>query len=388
MEEKLRQSQKIESLGVLAGGIAHDFNNILMAVLGHAELALDDLPPASPARGDMREIINSVHRASELCRQMLAYAGKAALTFENIDLCALVDDMAQLLRASISKKAILNLGLDRVTAHVRADAGQIRQALLSLATNASEAMGERTGVITISTRTGFYDEAYLRESAHTGRPPAGLYSAIEVADTGCGMDAATIARIFDPFYTTKFAGRGLGLPSVLGIVRAHKGALKVHSAPDKGATFTMLLPAIAEQPVKPAIGTGTADAKAMESRGKGAILLADDEKSLRLLGAKMLEMMGFQAITAADGREAVGIYRERGKEIALVILDLTMPHMDGAEAMEEIHKLNPDARVIIASGYMLKDIAARFPGKGFAGALQKPYSQKQLAHLLEKLGMA
>ncbi len=382
LERQVQQSQKLESLGVLAGGIAHDFNNLLMAVLGHAELALDEISPMSPARRSITEITTAARRAADLCRQMLAYAGKASFALERVGLRDLVEEMAHLLKTAISKKAILNLNLERGLPPIEADPSQIRQIVMNLLINASEAIGDRSGVITVSVGATRCDEEYLRKTElHDGLSP-GLYVHLEIADTGSGMDAETRSRIFEPFFSTKFTGRGLGLAAVLGIVRAHKGALKVYSEPGKGTTFKMLFPALPEREDA---------ARSRESsplagwRGKGTILLVDDEESLIALGARMLEHLGFTVLTAADGLQAVDSYRERGKEIDLVLMDLTMPHMDGAEAFGELRRLNPDIRVVLASGYSHEDVSSRFAGKGLAGVLQKPYTLAKLRELLAGL---
>jgi PAS domain S-box-containing protein len=381
LERQIQQTQKLESLGVLAGGIAHDFNNILMAVLGHAELALDEISPMSAARGSIQQIITAARRAAELCRQMLAYSGRATFALEKVNLRELIEEMAHLLKTSISKKAVLNLSLERGLPDIQVDPSQVRQIVLNLIINASEAVGDRSGVITVAAGATRCDADYLRKTElHDGLVP-GLYVHLEVTDTGCGMDAETRRRIFEPFFTTKFTGRGLGLAAVLGIVRAHKGAIKVYSEFGKGTTFKVLFPALdmeenRAQPHVPSLSDNW--------KGKGVILLADDEESLRALGAMMLERLGFTVLTAVDGRDALETYRKRQREISLVILDLTMPHMDGAQAFGELRRINPDIRVILASGYSEEDVAARFAGKHLSGVLQKPYSLSKLRELLMK----
>jgi len=382
LERQLQQTQKLESLGVLAGGIAHDFNNILMVVLGYAELALSEISPMSAARQSITQITLAGRRAAELCHQMLAYAGKASFALERMDLRELIEEMAHLLKTSISKKAILNLHLERGLPPIEADPSQIRQIVMNLIVNASEAIGDKSGVITVSTGATRCDEAYLRKTELCDDLAPGLYVYLEVADTGCGMDAETRTRIFEPFFSTKFAGRGLGLAAVMGIVRAHKGALKVYSEPGKGTTFKILFPALETGEEVARAGEDTALA---EWRGKGTVLLADDEESVRAVGARILERLGFTVLTVADGREAVALYRERGGEIVLVVLDLTMPHMDGAETFGELRRINPDVRVILASGYGREDVASRFAGKGLAGVLQKPYTRNKLKELLAGL---
>ena len=242
---------------------------------------------------------------------------------------------------------------------------------MNLIINASESLGDRGGVITVSVGSTRCDEEYLRTTELHDHLSPGLYVHLEVTDTGSGMDAETQARIFEPFFSTKFTGRGLGLAAVLGIVRAHKGALKVYSEPGKGTTFKVLFPAVEDAGTE----ARTSDSSSLADwRGKGTILLVDDEESLIDMGTQMLERLGFTVLTAADGQQAVDLYRERGKEIDLVLMDLTMPHMDGAEAFGELRRLNPEVRIVLASGYSHEDVATRFAGKGLDGILQKPYN--------------
>jgi CheY-like chemotaxis protein len=237
-------------------------------------------------------------------------------------------------------------------------------------------------VITVSVGATRCDEEYLRKTELHDALAPGLYVHLEVTDTGGGMDAQTRSRIFEPFFSTKFTGRGLGLAAVLGIVRSHKGALKVYSEPGKGTTFKILFPAQEDA------GEGariSASSPLADWRGKGTILLVDDEESLIALGARMLEHLGFTVLTAGDGLQAVDLYRGRGKEIDLVLMDLTMPHMDGAEAFGELRRLNPDIRIVLASGYSHEDVASRFAGKGLSGVLQKPYTLAKLREALAGL---
>jgi two-component system cell cycle sensor histidine kinase/response regulator CckA len=243
LERQLQQSQKLESLGVLAGGIAHDFNNILTSVLGNAELALAELPASASARENLLAITRASHRAAALCRQMLAYSGRGHLVTEAVNLNALIEDMLDLLKSSISKKAVLDLHLKKDLPLLEGDPSQLGQVIMNLVMNASEAIGDEDGVITIATGARECSREYLRRSyAQQGLPP-GLYLTLEVSDTGCGMDQETQAHLFEPFFTTKFAGRGLGLSAVLGIVRGHRGAVRVYSEPGKGTTFKIRFPA-------------------------------------------------------------------------------------------------------------------------------------------------
>ena len=380
LERQIQQTQKLESLGILAGGIAHDFNNILMAVLGHSELALDELSPSSPARRNIKEIEVASRRAAELCRQMLAYSGKATFFMEKVDLREMIEEMLHLLKTSISKKAILNLNLEKGLPPILADPSQIRQVLMNLIINASDAIDQRSGVITISLGAVKCGNDYLSSTElYEGLEP-GLYVYIEVADTGCGMDSETVKHVFEPFYTTKFAGRGLGLAAVLGIVKAHKGSIQVYSELNKGTTFKLLFPAVTDNTGKSHDRPG--EYELQEWKGSGVILIADDEESLRALGSSMLEHLGFKVLTASDGKEAVEIYTTYPGKIDVVILDLTMPHMDGSQALSELKRVDPEIKVVIASGYNKDDVCARFAGKNLCGVLQKPYSISKLREVL------
>ncbi len=379
VERQLQQTQKLESLGVLAGGIAHDFNNLLAIILGNASLALDELPPLSPARDNLSAIEATSLRAAELCRQMLAYSGKGRFAIEDIRLGALIGEMVSLLKSSLSKKAILNLNLKEPLPPLRGDPSQIRQIVMNLVINASEAIGERNGVVTISTGVMECSPEYLSDVYLDERLTEGSYVWLQIADTGCGMDPETQRRIFEPFFTTKFTGRGLGLSAVLGIVRGHHGALKVYSKPNKGTTIKVLFP-IAPDELMPA---GPYDgAMPNDWRGAGIILLVDDEESIRAMGHRMLERLGFQVLAAADGRAALEIYRARREEIALVLLDLTMPHMDGTETFRELRRIDPSVRIVISSGYTESEIAPRFASERLSGFLQKPYALYALAQCL------
>jgi PAS domain S-box-containing protein len=383
LERQMQQTQKLESLGVLAGGIAHDFNNILMAILGHAELTQYTLSPMSPARENINQIITASHRAAELCQQMLAYSGKASLSNMHINLGELVNEMVHLLKTSISKKALLNLHIEKDTPMIEGDPSQIRQVVMNLIINASDAIGELSGVISVSVGATRCDDYYLKTTELFDNLSPGLYTHIEVSDTGCGMDAETQARIFEPFFTTKFLGRGLGLAAVVGIVRTHNGAIKVYSEQGKGTTFKLLFPSL---PSNYSNNEDTNGATANTKwTGQGTILLADDEESIRAVAASMLELIGYKVLTAVDGREAIDIYNEKKNEIDIVVLDMTMPHVDGGEAFKEIRRINPDAKVLIASGYSKEDIGARFAGKGVTEVLQKPYTMKSLRESLKNI---
>jgi PAS domain S-box-containing protein len=379
-DARMQQAQRLESLGVLAGGIAHDFNNILAAIMGNAELALDDISPLSPGRERLEGIVTASKRAAGLCAQMLAYAGRSRIEKRNIALGDLVEETLHLLKTSISKKAILNLNLEKSLPCMLGDPAQIRQILMNLVINASEAIGERSGVIALSTGAMDCSGQHLTNGYIVAPDKPGTYVYIEVSDTGCGMDKDAVQRIFEPFFTTKFTGRGLGLSAVLGIVKAHEGALRVYSEPGKGSTFKVLFPAIDVAEDREPEHDANRD-----WHGSGTVLLVDDEESIRAMSSQQLRRLGLQVLTAEDGRQAVNLYCERKDAIALVLLDLTMPQLNGEEAFRELRQINPNVRVILVSGYSEDDIAARFAGKGLAGCLQKPYTVDRLRSLLSTL---
>jgi PAS domain S-box-containing protein len=375
LENRIQQTQKLESLGVLAGGIAHDFNNLLTGMLGYSTLAKTQLIPESPVRQMLTQIETAAQRAAELCNQMLAYSGRGRFVIQPVDLSALVEEMLQMLEVSISKKAILRLNMARHLPMVEADATQLRQVIMNLITNASDAIGERSGVIVLSTGLLQVDRHYLLGATIAdGELEEGVYIYLEVSDTGCGMDEATRRRIFDPFYTTKFMGRGLGLAAVLGIVRSHMGVIKVYSEPGRGSTFKVMFPAS----IKNALERETKTESSMQWRGAGRILVIDDEETVRVLTRQLLELTGFTVMTAMDGREGVDLFAAENGEFDLVLLDLTMPHLGGEEAFREMRRIDPQVRVLLTSGYSEHDVINLFAGKGLAGFIQKPFKSSDL----------
>ena len=379
LEAKIQHAQRLESLGVLAGGIAHDFNNLLTGILGNASLATNELAPQSPARDSIQQIEASALRAADLCKQMLAYAGKGRFVVQPTNLSRLVEEMDYLLEAVTSKKTVLKYSLEDNLPAVHADATQIRQVIVNLVTNASEAIGEKSGVITVSTGVAEVDRGYLSGTYLGDGLADGFYVFLEVSDTGCGMDEETMAKVFDPFFTTKFTGRGLGLAAVLGIVRGHNGAIKIYSELGRGTTFKILLPCCETS----ALETGDAEEGATtEWQGSGTILVVDDVDTVRSTAKMMLERLGFTVLTADDGRRGVEVFRDHADEIVLVLLDLTMPHMGGEDAFREMRRIRSDVRVILSSGYDEQEAVNRFAGKGLAAFLQKPY---RVATLIAKL---
>lgn len=373
--DQLQHTQKLESLGVLAGGIAHDFNNLLTSILGHANLVLDEMPEGSRSGEDVTRIIQAAQRAAEMTNQMLAYAGRGKFVLARVDLNALVTQMSQLLQVSISKKVELCYEMAPGLAAIEGDPSQIQQVVMNLITNAAEAIGDRVGTITL--RTGLIRLETAQQPAGFGAEPlpGGDYVHVVVADTGSGMDAATLGRIFEPFFTTKFTGRGLGLAAVQGIMRSHGGMLTVDSVPDQGTTFRVFFPAATT--ATPTVQTDPGSV--LPRRGGGTVLIVDDEEPIRSFARRALERSGYRVLDASDGAEAMSLYRAHLGEIGAVVLDLTMPVMDGRQVLGHLRAIDPEVRVVLSSGFSQHDLAAR----GEAGDelfLQKPYL---LGELLE-----
>lgn len=385
LERKLLDAQKLESLGVLAGGIAHDFNNLLTAILGNSSLALMHAPETSQMKPYLLNVEKTTLQAAELCKQMLAYSGRGRFQVQRLDLNELVNDMVQLLQISVQKKVVLKFDLAPKVFAVEADPSQIRQVILNLVINASEAIGDASGSIRVSSGVIHADRAYLTEAYLSPDLKTGQYVFVEVADTGCGMTAETKAKIFEPFFTTKFTGRGLGLAAVLGIVRGHKGTMKVESEVGRGSTFRFLLPCINA----PAQELNNGHSTVISAwRSEGTILVVDDEESVRNVAARMLESFGFTVLTARDGREGVNVFCHHVREIRAVLLDMTMPNLNGEETLREIRQIRQDALVILMSGYSEQDATTRFIGKRLSGFIQKPFRmddlRAKLRHVLKR----
>lgn len=378
-EQQLWRAQKLESLGVLASGIAHDFNNILAGIMGYADLIRLRLAPTDPARQDLDVIKKAVQRAADLTRQLLAYAGRGKLVVEAVDLSRVVDDARKMLDVALSKKAVVTYNLAAGLPSIQADISQIHQILLNLVINASEALGERSGLIAISTDTAPLSDARSAGLRDEDQPDQEPCVCLTVSDTGCGMDEEMLGRIFDPFFTTKLAGRGLGLASVHGIVCAHHGAIRVRSTLGSGTTFQVYFPAN---------GSSTTAAQGESAvqpwRGTGCVLVVDDEVLVRQSAQRMVEEAGFAVLTAHDGEEAVRVFREHFNKITCVLLDLTMPKMDGAETYHELRRIHPGVRVILSSGCGEDWAKTRIAGMGWAGFIQKPYQYAEMVARLKE----
>jgi CheY-like chemotaxis protein len=312
---------------------------------------------------------------------MLTYAGKGKVVVEVLDVSSVVEDMSRLLEVSISKKCEIKYEFLEGLPSIEADVSQMRQVIMNLIINASEAIGDQSGVIKVSTGVMYCDNTYLSGTYHYEKLPEGQYVYLEVSDNGCGMSEETRAKVFDPFFTTKFSGHGLGLSALLGIVRSHSGAVKVYSESGKGTTFRVFLPA-SNKPAKPRDVSGV---KLPHWCGRGFALIVDDEESVRGLARVMLEEMGFSVLTASDGKEDVEVFRRESDRISVVLLDMTMPHMDGEEVFREMRRIRKDVPTILSSGYNEKSATVRFAGLGLAGFIQKPYGYNELLAIVRKM---
>ena len=383
MEQRMLQAQKLESLGILAGGIAHDFNNLLVGILGHADLAREELENGSTAHESLEQIEVAAQRAAELTHQMLAYSGKGKFVVQRIRLDETVREMAKLLEVSLSKKAVLRFELDPNTPPIEADSAQVQQVVMNLITNASDALGDKAGVITLRTGATDYNADSLRQFTLGDPLNPGRYVYLEVTDTGCGMDASTLQRMFDPFFSTKFAGRGLGLASVIGIVRAHHGGLHVSSRTGAGTSFRVIVPEASSETNDSAPESELNEGRA--ARSGGTVFVVDDEPRVRDLVARALGRSGFEVLTANDGPSAIELFRRRSHDVCVAIIDWTMPGMNGRDVLAAFRSQRPDLPALFMSGYASSEMASRVPDDIRSAFLQKPFTIESLRRKVDSL---
>jgi signal transduction histidine kinase len=381
LEQRMQETQKLESLGVLAGGIAHDFNNLLVGVLGNIGLARMELPAVAPASAFLRDAEHASQRAAELCRQLLAYSGRGRFVIEMLDVSELVRDMAHLVEVSISKRAVIRRSLQADLPAVEGDATQLRQVVLNLITNSSDAFGDSDGVITVATSSRMAERAYL-DAHHGGMElPEGHYVEIEISDTGPGMEPKVASRIFEPFFSTKATGSGLGLAAVRGIVRSHGGALRVYSELGHGTAIRVILPA----------GVGTVPEQAPEPPAKplasivGKLIVADDQPMVREVASRVLRKLGVEVLLAKDGAEALELYAEHRDQVWGVLLDMTMPRVSGEQVFKELRLLDPTLRIVLSSGYSEAEIRAQLAGRQPTAFLGKPWTPSELLEVFAKM---
>ncbi len=368
LEERVRQTQKYESIGHLAAGVAHDFNNLLTAILGNTSLALAELPADSPIQERLSEVQRASERAADLTQQLLAYSGKGRFVVRPLDLNTFIRNMEDLIRAALPKKVTLVMQLDPAIPKIEADASHMQQLVTNLVLNAGEAMAGKPGKLRIAAGVQHLEADEVEDLV------PGEYVTLEVQDTGCGMDERIQGQIFDPFFTTKFAGRGLGLAAVSGIVRGHRGAIQVHSAPGEGSTFRIFLPAL-ERPAPPRVSG--------DLRGSGTVLVVDDEEVIRRFAYHTLRAYGYDVILASNGQEAIEVVSARGSELSAVLLDMTMPVMSGEEALERVAELRPQLKIIVSTGYAQEEAHRRFAAQHVDDFLLKPFSARQLVEKLK-----
>lgn len=380
LEKKLQDSQKMAGLGLLASGIAHDFNNLMTVVLGNAELAL--LECGGSDGGFLDEIKKTSLRAAELANQMLVYTGQASLVVDSINLSAVVKEMGSLLDVSISKKVTIEYCLDDQVPTIRGDISQIRQVAMNLITNASEAIGDRSGVIAVSIHEVELKTGELEQTFPPGGVPAGQYVRLEVSDTGSGMSEETMQKIFNPLFTTKITGRGLGLASLLNAVQRHNGAVEVKSTPGQGTVFRVYFPAENQNDTP---DREEAPVSADEWRGYGTALVADDEEAIRGITSALLKRFGFRVILAADGLETVDLYTENAGDITLLLMDLNMPRLNGIEAVLRIRHINPTVPVLFMSGYSREQVMERFGKHPYTDFIRKPFQGSELKACIRRV---
>jgi signal transduction histidine kinase/ActR/RegA family two-component response regulator len=387
LEDAVRQTQKLESVGVLAAGVAHDFNNVLTAILGNVSLVrrrlaklgsdaqLDELLAAAERAGN---------RAADLVRQLLNYVGKGHREARPVDICQVTKDALAIVQASVSRKITIRRDVPRDCPTIEADVGQLQQLVLNLVLNGAEAIGDNYGEVSIRVRVRDVPETELAGMYAGFALPRRRYTEIEVRDTGVGMDEHTLQQIFDPFFTTKFMGRGLGLAAALGIVRSHRGGIAVRSAPGKGSTFTVLLPAEQETGAPMTVAESITEV----ARGEGLVLVVDDEVAIRSLIQHTLEELGYTVLTAEHGTQALELFDRIGHDIVLILLDLVMPVLDGPETAAALHSRKPDVPILVMSGIADDEALRRFSNVRIAGFVSKPFGPDQLAQAVAMARLA
>ncbi len=378
LQAQMLQAQKLESLGVLAGGIAHDFNNLLTGILGNASVALLELGESGAGREAIQDVLHAARRAAALTRQLLTYSGKGHREVGAVDLATHVREIAKLVEASISKKVVLSLDVAQDLPAIDADTTQLQQIVMNLVLNAAESIGDGCGTVRVSTGAEDLDGHAMPDLVAADPIAPGHYVFVDVSDDGSGMDDATKARIFDPFFTTKATGRGLGLAAVVGILRAHAGAIRITSRLGEGSAFRAYFPASRRR------ASIAPDVEADMFRGSGIVLVIDDEPQVRTVARRMLEWFGFEVVEATGGRDGIEKFRARSAEVSLVLLDMMMPELNGEDVFRELRAIRPDVRVLLSSGYTEDEARERFRAEGLAGMVEKPYTTAQLAARIAK----
>lgn len=382
-ERKAFERQRLDSLSVMAGGIAHDFNNLLTVIIGNAGMAAALVPPDSPAQTLLANAEKTCMQAAELCKQMLAYAGRGKIVARDVRLDNLLAETDPLLRMSIGKE--IDLVIDSPGAGIpliKGEPSQLQQVMVNLVLNASEAIGAAPGTVCVSISARHLDVDWFEDAHGQSEVRSGPFVVLEVSDTGAGMAPETKARIFDPFFSTKFTGRGLGLASVLGMVRRHGGAIRFQSERGKGSVFQVALPA-AVPPGPPARSASSLPA----TDTNGLVLVIDDEEPVRRVTEAILRHGRYEVVAAADGPEGLRLFRATKDRLCAVLLDLTMPVMDGAKVLAHIRQLSPEMPVLLMSGFSDAEIGEKYAEEPPTSFLAKPFSRERLHEELEDLLM-
>ncbi len=385
MEQKLQDNLRLESLSKMAGAIAHDFNNLLTGIIGNASLMRMSLAEGSDQIETLEDLEDAAKRAAELSKQMLAYSGRGSFVLIPTDLSSIVSNLEPVMREMTGPKIELTMDLSSGLPMVLSDGLQLRKVVLSLLNNAVEAIEKPFGKISLSMKLRYLEVGEWEEKPGDPEIKAGDYVELEIRDDGIGMDARTKSRMFDPFFSTKFTGRGLELAAVMGIVRGHHGGIEVESAPRQGTSVKVFFPVVAASESATVKHATKSRALVDQARGgKRTILVVDDEELLLRLAFKTLSRSGYRVLTAMNGKEAVDNVRRYGETISAIILDLTMPVMDGEQAIQEIQSIKADARIYLCSGYAQEDMAERFSERNLAGFIQKPYTPNDLLQCLSR----
>ena len=381
LERVAQQRQRLEMIGVLSGGVAHDFNNLLTAVMGHLDLACLKLTDNSAVEEHLQHIRKAALRGNELCRQMLAYAGKGTLTMEPVPLLPLLQETIAMLRSTVPMQ--LKIGVENLSPDqflwVQGDQTQLGQVVMNLVLNAADAIGPHPGRIDVTMTIKHLEKSSLEENLTHEPLPAGPYVVLTVTDDGSGMSRETCQRIFEPFFTTKFTGQGLGLASVLGIVKSHHGMIKVSSVPDEGSTFEVAFPWLENS------DTSASESEIEATRFAGTVLLVDDEELLREVGVLLLESLGFDVLVAPNGKTAIRLFEEHHDDLAVIILDLNMPDMDGKQVFTAIRQQDTQIPIILASGFSESAVTEDGDWQHLNGFLAKPYGIEELQHVLQQV---
>jgi PAS domain S-box-containing protein len=384
-ESRLLAAQRLESLGVLAGGVAHDFNNLLVSMLGNTALALDEVQEGSPAKELLRRVALAAERAAELTRGMMAYSGQSHITLGSVTLSDIISEVGLLLGVDTREFVDLEVTLDPDLPNIHGDIAQLRQVVLNLVANAFDALEGQRGSVSIQARVVKTDADFLQDGWLDTEMMAGQrFVLLEVQDTGCGMDEQTQARVFDPFFSTKETGHGLGLAAVKGIMASHGGSLHLRSIPTKGTTVSVLLPIFDGEDEPNQRFRNDKAVEVLKQPTPCSILIVDDEESIRELLQDWLEGQGHDALQASNGPDALKIFAERGQDLDLMFLDMTMPKMTGIEVLKQIRSSDTTIPVLLSSGYLKQKMIPDLERLGCSGFIQKPYRLEDLWTILAK----